>query len=337
MSTARVSFRELLDLVARVFTAHGMSVSNAAIVAEAVAGAERDGTLSHGLVRVPGYVSTLESGWVDGCAVPQVIDSQPGLLAVDACNGFAQVALAASREKFIAKTRAAGIAGLAIRNSHHFASLYPDVECLAEEGLVALAFLNSRSRLVPSGGTSKLFGSNPMAFACPRAGGPPLVFDQASSVMAQGEILLAAQHGRALPEGVGVDATGQATTDPRAVLDGGALLPFGGYKGSSIALMIELLAAAVTGGEFGFEDASVAFPGAQSSRAGQLIVAIDPEMSAGAHFRGRVEGLLTRVTGNGSARLPGERRRAAREEAMRNGIAVDQASLDRIRGLALVA
>lgn len=337
MSTARVSFRDLSDLVARVFVVHGMSVANAAVVAEVVAGAERDGTLSHGLVRLPGYISTLKSGWVDGHAVPQLIDSQPGLLAVDARNGFAQVALAAAREKFISKTRAAGIAGLTLRNSHHFASLYPDVECLAEQGLVALAFLNSRSRLVPSGGATKLFGSNPMAFACPRAGGPPLVFDQASSVMAQGEILLAAQHGRTLPEGVGVDVTGQATTDPQAVLDGGALLPFGGYKGSSIALMIELLAAAVTGGEFGFEDASTAFPGAQSSRAGQLIIAIDPELSAGTLFRDRVEGLLTRVAHNGDARLPGERRRAAREDAMHNGIAVEQAALDRIRSLALVA
>jgi delta1-piperideine-2-carboxylate reductase len=336
MPTARISFDDLLDLVARVFVVHGMSHFNAAIVAAVVAGAERDGTLSHGLLRVPGYVSTLQSGWVDGRAVPRVTDAASGLVAVDAYNGFAQVAIAAAREKLVSKARAAGIAGLAIRNSHHFASLYPEVESLAEEGLVALTFLNSRSRLVPSGGISKLFGSNPMAFACPRAGGSPLVFDQASAVMAHGEILLAAQHGRTLPEGVAVDAAGQTTTDPRAVLDGGALLPFGGHKGSSIALMIELLAAAVTGGEFGFEDASPGFPGAQSSRAGQLIIAIDPDKSAGAHFQERVESLLTRITSNGNARLPGQRRLAARDDAVRNGIAVEQAALDGIRALAVV-
>jgi delta1-piperideine-2-carboxylate reductase len=151
--------------------------------------------------------------------------------------------------------------------------------------------------------------------------------------MAQGEVLLAAQHGRTLPDGVGVDASGRPTTDPQAVLDGGALLPFGGHKGSSIALMIELLAAAVTGSEFGFEDGSSAFPGAQSSRAGQLIIAIDPERSAGAQFCNRVEELLTRIPGNGDARLPGERRRAAREDAARHGIAVEQGVLDRLRAL----
>ncbi|WOH63759.1 Ldh family oxidoreductase [Bradyrhizobium sp. BWA-3-5] len=333
MPITRISFANLVDLIAHVFAAHGMTSSNAAIVAQVVAGAERDGTLSHGLLRVPGYVSTLKSGWVDGRAVPRVVGSQPGMVVVDACNGFAQVALVAGRNELISKSRICGVAALAIRNSHHFASVYPDVEPLAEQGLVALAFLNSRSRLVPSGGTSKLFGSNPMAFACPRADGPALVFDQASSIMAQGEVLLAAQHERTLPEGVGVDSAGRATTDPKAILEGGALLPFGGHKGSSIALMVELLAAAVTGGEFGFEDASGAFPGAQSSRAGQLIIAIDPDKGAGARFRHRVEELLIRICGNGSARLPGERRLKAREEANRLGVPVEQDALDRVRAL----
>ena len=333
MSSTRISFDELRKLVAAVLAAHGLIPSSAMIVAGVIVGAERDGVLSHGLLRVPGYVSTLKSGWVDGRAAPTVIDVSSGMLVADGGNGFAQVVLSTARDRLISKVRSAGVAALAIRNSHHFASLYPDVEALAEAGLVAFAFLNSRSRLVPSGGSAKLFGSNPMAFACPRAGGELLVFDQASSVMSQGEVLLAAQNGRPLPEGVGVDSVGRQTRDPGAVLDGGALLPFGGHKGSSIALMIELLAAAVTGGEFGFEDASGAFPGAQSSRAGQLVIAIDPEKSAGSHFRSRVEDLLTRVTGNGEARLPGERRRAAREDSNTNGIAVEQGALDTIRSL----
>ena len=335
MSIIRISFNDLRKLVSDVLTARGLIPSSATIVADAIAGAERDGVLSHGLLRLPGYVSTLQSGWVDGQAVPIVTDASSGMLVADGGNGFAQVVLSAARAKLISKARSAGVAALAIRNSHHFASLYPDVEVLAEAGLVAVAFLSSRSRLCVSRRrcTPTLFGSNPMAFACPRAGGAPLVFDQASSVMSQGEVLLAAQNGRSLPEGVGVDSTGCPTKDPNAVLDGGALLPFGGHKGSSIALMIELLAAAVTGGEFGFEDASGAFPGAQSSRAGQLVVAIDPEKSAGGRFRNRVEDLLTRVTGNGDARLPGERRRGVREDSNANGISVEQSTLERIRSL----
>ena len=97
----------------------------------------------------------------------------------------------------------------------------------------------------------KVLGTSPMGFACPRPGKPPLVWDQASSVMTQGDVLLAAQRGEMLPEGVGLDAAGRPTTDPRAMLGGGSALPSAGYKGSSIAFMIEIVAGALTGGCFG--------------------------------------------------------------------------------------
>lgn len=329
--TERISFAELQGLIREILEANGCSRHVADIVAGRVAGAERDGTLSHGLVRMPGYVSTLRSGWVDGRAVPTVAETGASTLSADASNGFSQVALAAAAPWLMQRARETGIAMLAIRNSHHFASLYADVEPLAEEGLVALSFANSRSHLVPSGGTRKLYGSNPMAFATPRANGPPLVFDQASTVMSQGEVLVAAERGHSIPPGVGQDREGRPTTDPNAVLAGGALLPFGGHKGSSIALMIELLAAALTGASFGFEDASGDYPGARTSRAGQLILAIDPEKSAGAAFRERVEELLVRVPGNGTARLPGERRLAARRAAEQDGIPVARETLERLR------
>src|SRR4051795_6055926 len=133
--------------------------------------------------------------------------------------------------------------------------------------------VNGRQRMAVWGGNRKLFGTSPMAFACPRAGRLPLVWDQASSVMAQGDVLLAMQRGEPLPEGVGLDADGRSTTDPHALLEGGgSALPFGQHKGSSIALMIEVLAGALTGGCFGLEDGSAEYPGAQTSKAGQTVI-----------------------------------------------------------------
>ena len=117
-----LSIEELTDLVKRVLAAHGMSHGNAQFVAAVIAAAERDGSSSHGIFRIPGYVSTLKSGWVDGYAVPIVTDAAPGLVVADARNGFAQVALAAGRELLAAKARQQGIAALAIHNSHHFAA-----------------------------------------------------------------------------------------------------------------------------------------------------------------------------------------------------------------------
>jgi delta1-piperideine-2-carboxylate reductase len=140
-----VSVGELTDLVVRVFLRHGVSGENAGPVAETVVAAERDGAVSHGLLRLPGYVSTLKSGWVDGRAVPVVTDAAPGLVATEAANGFAQPALRASAPLLREKARRQGISAVAIRNSHHFAAVWPDIESFAAEGFIALAMVNGSS------------------------------------------------------------------------------------------------------------------------------------------------------------------------------------------------
>ena len=328
-----LSVAELTDLVAEVLARHGLAQDSAGAVARVVAAAERDGSRSHGLFRLPGYVATLKSGWIDGKAQPIVTDAAPGLVAVDAANGFAQPALAAGSPLLIEKARSQGIAALAIRNSHHFAALWPDVEPFAEAGFVALACVNARSRVAPWGARKKFLGTNPMAFACPRAGAPPLVWDQASSVIAQGEVLLAAKDGHALADGIGLDAEGQATTDPKAVLDGGAMLPFGGHKGSGIAFMVEILAAAVTGGRFGFEDGSAAFPGAQTSNAGECVILIDPARTGGPDVGSRIAGLLEGLAGAGASRLPGDARYARRRKSIAEGISIPTETYETVQRL----
>src|ERR1051325_6036367 len=182
--------------------------------------------------------------------------------------------------------------------------------------------VNGRQRMAVWGGERKLLGTSPMAFACPRPGRLPLVWDQASSVMAQGEILLAAQRGDMLPEGVGLDADGLPTTEPQAVLDGGSILAFGGHKGSSIAFMIEILAGALTGGPFGFEDGSHEYPGAQTPKAGQIVILIDPLRISGNRYFERIEGLFEAIAASGVERLPAERRYSRREQSLRDGITV---------------
>ena len=320
--TVLLEVDELTALVERVLAANGFSPPNARVIAEVVVAAEHDGSRSHGLFRVPGYLADVANGWADGRATPLVADAAPGVIVVDAGNGYCQPAYRAARDLFIEKTRVQGIAALAIRNSHHLAVLWPEVEDLAENGLVALAFRNSRSHMIPHRGRRKLFGTNPMAFACPRPGGPPLVWDQAASFMARGDIMVAAKNGERVPLGAGVDREGNLTTDPQAILDGGAQLPFGGYKGSLIALMVEVIAAAATGSLLSLEDQSGDVPGAQSANAGELIIAIDPARTGGDGFLARIDRLVAGLRGNGEARVPGERRHVARRRAMAEGISV---------------
>ncbi len=304
------------------------------ILAENMAGAERDGAQSHGIFRVNGNLGSLDSGWVDGQAVPVLEDVAPGLLRGDGRNGFSLPLLELAREPLMAKARSNGIAMLSVRNAHHFSAVWPDIEPFAREGFVALATINSMASVVPHGGTKKLYGTNPMGFAVPRRGTDPLVFDQASSGWSNGDVQIARREGRTLPPGIGVDRTGAPTTDPNAVLDGGALLPFGGHKGSSIAMMMEIMGAALAGGDYSFEIDWSQHPGAATPHGGQTYILIDPGRGNIRPFTDRIETLIEAIHDAGQDRLPGDRRYVNRRAHERDGIPIAQAELARLRGLA---
>lgn len=171
---------------------------------------------------------------------------------MDAAGGFAPLALELARTSLIERAQTAGVAAMAVINVHHFSALWADVEPIAERGCVALACTAYLPAVAPAGSQKPFFGTNPMAFAWPRNGKPPLVIDQSSAAMARGEVMIAARDGKPLPPGVGLDEDGNPTTEASEVLKG-VMLPFGGHKGSSIALMIELLAAGLIGEAFSIE------------------------------------------------------------------------------------
>jgi delta1-piperideine-2-carboxylate reductase len=330
----RIAFDDLVSLLAAIFRRHGCADSVAQLLAENMATAERDGAESHGIFRIPGNLGSLDSGWVDGKAEFVIEDAAPGVLRGDGRNGFALPVLAAAREPLMAKAHTNGIALLTIRKAHHFGAVWPDIEPFAREGFLALAMINSMASVVPHGGRRKVFGTNPLGFAAPRANGDPLVFDQASSAMANGDVQIAAKEGRQLPPGAGVDRDGKPTMDPKAVLEGGALLPFGGHKGSSIAMMIEILGAALAGGDFSFEIDWSDYPGAATPNGGQTYILIDPGKGGSRAFASRIETLIAEMHNAGQQRLPGDRRYANRRRADDDGIPLDRADYDNLRQLA---
>jgi delta1-piperideine-2-carboxylate reductase len=332
--SVRIDFEQLTELLSHIFERGGCSPAVARILADNMATAERDGARSHGVFRVAGYLSSLASGWVDGRAEPVIEDVAPGLLRADGMNGFALPALASARDQLVKKARRNGIALLAIRNSHHFSALWPDLEPFARDGFVAIEMVNSMASVVPHGGRRKVFGTNPLGFAAPRLNGDPLVFDQASSSIANGDVQIAAREGHRLPEGYGVDRDGNPTTDPAAVLDGGALLPFGGHKGSSIAMMMEVMAAALAGGNFSYEVDFSAYPGAATPHSAQTLILIDPDIGNVRPFAERIEALVNEMRDAGQDRLPGDRRYANRRKAMAEGIPLSAEELATLSGLA---
>ncbi|UVK41512.1 Ldh family oxidoreductase [Mesorhizobium sp. AR10] len=330
----RISFNDLRSVLRDIFLNNGTSNVAADILAANCAGCERDGAISHGIFRIPGYLASLETGWVDGKAEPDVERISPSFIRIDARNGFAQPALAAGAEAIKTAVESTGIAIVAIRNSHHFSALWPDVEPFAREGLLALTFVNGLANVVPHGGHAPVYGTNPIAFATPVANAEPLVVDQATSVMANGEVRLHALANTPLPPGAGVDSAGRPSTDPHAVLAGGALNTFGGYKGSSIAFLVELMAGALTGGQLSFENDFGECVGAQTPKAGQLLMVIDPTRGGNAGFAQRVSHLCSRLIDAGQDRLPGQRRYASRLNAERFGIPISGDNLLQLKALA---
>jgi delta1-piperideine-2-carboxylate reductase len=333
--TVTLPLAEIDDLARRALRQAGIDEAGVEAIAAHIAGCERDGCPSHGLLRLPGYCIAASSGRVDGHAVAVVERTAPGVLRVDGRGGFALPALRAVFEEHAALARSQGVAILAMRNAFHFGALWADVEPYAEAGLAALNAVNSQAYVAPFGANARVFGTNPIAFAFPRADGPPLVFDMATSASARGEIMMARIRGERITEGLAVTPEGAPTTDPEQAL-AGSQLPFGGgHKGASIGLMVELLAAAMTGGNLSREvEPAPEGTGGQPGNAGQLIVAFDPVASGGDEAASRAALLCRLLHEAGVDRLPGDRRGEMRNRHMREGVPVARRLLDEARRLA---
>jgi (2R)-3-sulfolactate dehydrogenase (NADP+) len=331
-ATVTLTLDEVRSLAFGALVGSGTSEANARVVAESIVEAEADGIHSHGLARLPHYCEHVRCGKVDGRAVPACERVGPAALRADARAGFAHPAIALGLGRLIPLARENGIAALAVVNSYNCGVVGRHVERLAEAGLVGLAFANAPAAIAPWGGARALFGTNPVACAAPRKGAPPVIVDQASSVVARSEILLRAERGEAIPLGWGFDREGRPTTDAQAVLDGGALAPAGGYKGTGLALIGEILAAAVAGAAFSFEASSLADNAGGPPRIGQFFLALDGARLAGPGFVERLEALFRAMAAEDGVRLPGDRRQAARARAAAVGITVRRALQERLAG-----
>jgi delta1-piperideine-2-carboxylate reductase len=313
-STVSLALEEIADLSRRVFLQNGCDEANTQALVRTVVTAERDGSTSHGLFRVPGYVASLRSGKVNGKAAPQVSRLTSAAVCVEGNGGFAPLALEHGIPSLAAAAKELGVAVMALRNIYHFAALWPETEALASYGLVAFACVNYLPVVAPHGGRIALFGTNPLSFAWPRPGNDPIVIDMATSAMAQGEVQIAAREGNAVPEGTGLDSQGRPTTDPAEILKG-VLLPFGGHKGSSIALMVELLSSAAIGECFSFEAAAAENHDGGPPRGGEFMLAVSPDLLSDPRWSAHSEEFLRRFEAIDGARLPGARRHLNRKSS----------------------
>lgn len=319
----RLSLEEAEARVAALFAAAETSAANAASVAWALVMAEADGLKGHGLSRVPTYLAMLKSGKIDGQAVPIARRPKPGVLAIDAAHGFAYPAIDLAVSELPELARAQGVVAAPIRRSNHCGAAGLHVERLAEQGLVALLFANTPGAMAPWGGSKPVFGTNPIAFAAPLAGREPVVIDMALSKVARGPIVAARQKGEPIPEGWALDTHGNPTTDPAAAI-AGTMVPLGDAKGATLAMMVEILAAALVGTHFAFQASSFIDDKGGPPDTGQLILAIDPASMGGNWFAERMKLLAHAIEDQPGTRLPGTRRLNLRAKARTEGILIPE-------------
>jgi LDH2 family malate/lactate/ureidoglycolate dehydrogenase len=334
-----VEHERLLAFCQAVFERTGLVPDEARILADALVEADLRGVASHGVSRVPIYVSRLQGGGICRSGQLEVLRETPVSALVDGHHGPGQVTATRAMDLAISKADGTGVGIVSLRNGSHFGIAARYALRAAAHDLVGLAASNASPSMAPWGGAEALLGNNPWSIAVPGEV-HPVVIDLANSVSSRGRIREAAREGKRIPLGWATDVDGQPTDDPRAALLG-LVLPFGGHKGYAITLMVDLLTGVLSGAAFGDETADSNARVDQQQRLGQLFLAFRVDLFAPpAEYRARVADLVGRIkhsrraTGIAEILVPGERgyRLAAKRRA--EGVPVPDRVWSELQGIA---
>lgn len=297
----RLETQEAFSIARQAVLDAGASDAIATSLANAVVSAEWAGSRAVGFAHLPDYLDGFVKGRISRSAEPTIASAAPALTQVDAHGGIAQLGFDRAFDGIVERANTFGVTLFAQVDNFTVGELGYYPRRLAEKGLVALAVTNATAQMTTLESRKAVYGTNPMAFAAPRKGGKPFVIDQAMSATAFVNVRQAAQRGEAIPEGWAVDANGEPTTDSRKAVEG-LLLAFGGARGANLALMIEIMAAGLTGGNWSM-DAPPYATGSECPAVGLFVVAIKPDLLV-PDFIDRLSTQLERLAGQG-VRIPG--------------------------------
>jgi len=247
----------LHEFCAAVFRRLGVPEADARLAADVLSAADRRGIDSHGVARLRTYVDLLSAGRINPRPQPKVVRESPSTATVDGDNGLGLVVGPRANQIAMDKADRAGTGWVAVRNTNHFGIAGYYVLKAVERGLIGWAMTNSSRGVAPLWGAERMLGTNPIAIGFPAGDEPPIVLDMATSAVAYGKIETFLRKGEAIPFGWAIDRDGHPTTDPRAMLEGGALLPLGserehgGHKGYGLALAVDVLSAVLSGANWG--------------------------------------------------------------------------------------
>ena len=327
----RVAFDQLQDTLRQILAGRGMSAERAELSSRLFAEASADGVPSHGLNRFPLHISCIDRGLVDVTATPECVASFGGLERWDGRRGPGNLNAHQCMARAIELARANGVGAVALAQTNHWMRGGAYGWQAADAGVVAMCWTNTLPNLPPWGATQPRIGNNPLVIAVPRAGGH-VVLDMAMSQFSYGALSVARMRGSMLPVDGGYDAAGQLTRDPAAIEATGRLLPVGYWKGSSLSLILDVIATMLSGGRATHEiTGGVADETGQS----QVFVAIDPSIhGAAGEMSSAIDAIIDDLHEAGDGvRYPGERTLATRERSVAEGVEVEPSIWEETRAL----
>lgn len=335
-ASTRITEQVLQRRCARILEHVGMLPEDAGYVAESLVLAELRGVRSHGVIRLRAYVERIKRGALNPRAALHVVRDSKAVAVLDACDGHGIPAGVRAMNLCIEKAHEYGIGAVAVRRSNHFGMAWYFVKRAVEKSMIGVAVSNGDALVAPWGARHRFLGTNPLAIGIPAGEEPPISVDMATSVAAHGRILLAQERNQPIPMGWALDRDGNPTNDPVAALQG-ALLPFGGAKGSALSLVIDLVSGPLAGA------LSSAFIGPGFDRPqglGHLFLVINvAKFIDPSEFKRRVDETIRLIRSLPPARgfdrvyVPGEPEWLAEQENRRHGIALDAVAMRDLQSL----
>lgn len=329
----RFAAQSLRQLAADALSARDVPSADAVLVADSLVDAELEGQASHGFIRLPFVLARLRVGLINPRPSMRLTRGRAAVAVLDADNCLGPVAGMRAVEAATEQALAVGAGVVAVRRSNHLGSLGFYLRRFTASRVIGLAFTNTPPAMPPPGGRTPYLGTNPIAAGFPTSG-EPVIVDLATSQVARGRILKAAQVGEQIPEGWALDAVGQPTRDPEAAIEG-SLLPLGGHKGFALALLVEVLSGVLSAAGVGPEVSGTFVESDRESNVGHCVVAIDPAPLVQG-FAERMDRLTEDIRRLGG-RVPGDRRHSERARRLTEGIDLSDELVEELRKQGVVA
>lgn len=335
----RVAASTLIDFIVTLLSNEGADQEQAGIFASALVWSDLIGRSTHGVWRLPAYITRFKKGLIKCPCKPVTHTVSASVATINGDSGFGHYLGHFGMQQAITLAKESGAGIATVSHSNHFGTGAYFVNLAAREGMLGIATSNSIAKLAPAGGRAPVFGTNPIAFGVPRSHARPIIIDMSTAATSGASVIQAAEKGETLPEGILIDREGRPIVDPAKASEG-VMLPFGGAKGSGLAFMVELLSGVITGAALSSQVRSMFSDFSGNGDNGHCFIAVDLKKILPMDiYSSQLEALIDQMRASSpqdgpQVRLPGELRWQTLERQTQEGITLETHIIEELIRLA---